>query len=85
MTDNKPIIDPERFGLWIVATFIIALLALVMSVVGLKRIWESAAITQAQIVVITNKLNELQRLQAAPAVAAPAAPAALAAPGPESK
>ena len=91
MAANKPIIEPERIGLWLAVTFILALLALVTAAVGLKRVWEATAITQAEIVVITNRINDLQKKLAtppvAPAVAAPAADAAPAAPAapPESK
>lgn len=61
MTDSKHIIDPERIGLWVAATFIIALLALVTSLVAVKRIYESTVIGQAESLVLFHKVKALEQ------------------------
>ena len=73
MADIKHIIEPERFGTWIAVTFVIALLALVMSVVALKRANDLTYITQGEVLLLNKKIEGAQ-----PAAVAPAEPAAVA-------
>lgn len=75
MTDLKHIIEPERQGLWIAVTFIIALLALVVALVGISRINNTVVATQLEVLVLNQRIAALQAKQTAPAPATPAAPA----------
>lgn len=61
MTDFKHIIEPERMGLWIAVTFIIALLALGTSAVALKRIYETTVISQTEALVLFHKVKALEQ------------------------
>ena len=70
MADIKHVIEPERFGIWIAATFVIALLALVMTLVGLKRTNDLMYITQAEVLLLNKKIEN-----AHPSAKVPAAPA----------
>lgn len=72
MTDFKHIIEPERIGLWVAASFILALLALVVAIVGIQRNAELAVMTQSEVMMLNQKIVEAQP---APAVEAPAAEA----------
>jgi hypothetical protein len=67
MADIKHVIEPERFGIWIAVTFVIALLALVMAFIAIDRADESAMVTQTEILLLNKKIEGSQ-----PAVAAPA-------------
>jgi hypothetical protein len=82
MTDLKHIIEPERQGLWIAVTFIIALLALVVALVGISRINNTVVATQLEVLVLNQRIAALQANKdtPAPASVAPAAPEAPAAP-----
>jgi hypothetical protein len=81
MTDLKHIIEPERQGLWIAVTFIIALLALVVALVGISRINNTVVATQLEVLVLNQRIAALQANQTAPATpAAPATPEAAPAP-----
>lgn len=78
--DANHIIEPERHGLWIAATFTLALLALVLGFASLHRINLSIAGTQGEIVGLNNKIEQIKSERAAErqaasaaAVAAPAA------------
>ena len=55
--DKNHLIEPENFGLWIAATFIIALLSLVIGLACLYRIVEATAITQVQFLEMHQKLE----------------------------
>lgn len=72
MTDFKHIIDPERIGVWVAATFIIALLALVTSLVAVKRIYESTVISQTETLVLFHKVKALEQGKALSEAEAPA-------------
>lgn len=67
MADIKHVIEPERLGIWIAVTFVIALLALVMAFIAIDRADESAMVTQTEILLLNKKIEGSQ-----PAVAAPA-------------
>lgn len=77
MPDIKHIIEPERQGLWIAVTFIIALIALALSVISITRIDDTVAATQLEILYLNKKIDGMN---AAPAAVAPAEPMAPAAP-----
>ncbi len=74
MADVNHVIDPERHGIWIAATFVIALLAMVVALIGLKQINELHLVTQTEILMLNKKVEDGQA--AAPAAAAPAEAAA---------
>ena len=76
MADEKHIIEPQRLGLWVAAAFILALLALVLSIVSMNRNSDRMVVTQAEILLLNKKIQALQKDAAPPA--APAAPAAAA-------
>lgn len=61
MSDIKHIIEPERQGLWIAVTFILALLAVVTSAVALNRIYESTVVSQAEVLVLFHKVEALEQ------------------------
>lgn len=73
MSNVDQIIEPERYGIWIAVTFVIALLALVMSLVAIKENNKLTAVTQAEILMLSKKIGGEQ-----PAAPAPAEPAAAA-------
>jgi len=78
MANMDNIIEPDRQGIWVAATFIIALLGLVISIVGITRNNDLMYMTQTELLLIHNKIEALEAGKAPPA-AAPAAPAAPAA------
>jgi hypothetical protein len=67
MADIKHIIEPERFGIWIAATFVIALLALIVALGAVKQASDVTAITQAEILLLNNKIDGAQPAAVAPA------------------
>ncbi len=71
MSDMKHIIEPERQGLWIAVTFIIALIAFVVALVGIIRINSTAAATQLEILTLNQKIEDTKT---GSTMAAPAAP-----------
>lgn len=73
MADIKHIIEPERFGIWIAVTFVIALLALVVAIGAVKQTNDLTTITQGEILLLNKKIESTQ--SAAPAPAEPAAAA----------
>jgi hypothetical protein len=70
MANMDNIIEPERQGLWIATTFIIALLALVIAIVGVSRNNDLMYMTQTEMLLINDKIESLQT------GAPPAAPSA---------
>lgn len=66
MTDFKHIIEPERMGLWVAVTFVIALLAFVIALVAIQRNSQLAYVTQAEVLMLNKKI---QQSAAAPEVA----------------
>ena len=72
MTQDKPIIEPERAGLWAAAAFILALLAFVLAFGGIYRGDHLLATTQIQILQLNKKIEDLRATSGAP-VAPPAA------------
>lgn len=57
MTDFKHIIEPERMGLWVAVTFVIALLALVTALVAIQRNTELAVVTQSEVMMLNKKIE----------------------------
>ncbi|OGA71084.1 MAG: hypothetical protein A3F77_17805 [Betaproteobacteria bacterium RIFCSPLOWO2_12_FULL_67_28] len=77
--NETPIIEPERHGLWIVAAFIVALIALLTSFVAVYRINVVTLGTQTEVLLLNKKIEQMRSAapmqpQAAPAAPAPAAP-----------
>lgn len=70
MADKNHIIEPERHGIWIASTFVLALLALVIAIIGLNRTNDLMYMTQTEVLLLNKKIEG-----GSPAVAAPAAPA----------
>lgn len=73
MADMKHIIEPERLGLWTAATFILALLALVLAIIGLNRGSDLMYMTQAEALLLNKKIEDAKQAGNAPAT--PAEPA----------
>ena len=67
MADIKHIIEPERFGIWIAVTFIIALLALVVAIGAVKQTNDLTTITQGQVLLLNKKIEGGQPAAVAPA------------------
>lgn len=65
MDENKHMIEPERFGLWITVGFIIALLSLGVGAVNMKRTYEATAATQMEILFLNQKIEDLKKTVAA--------------------
>ena len=57
MADIKHIIEPERMGLWVAVTFVIALLALVVAIIGLNRSNDLMYMTQAEVLLLNKKIE----------------------------
>jgi cell division protein FtsL len=72
MTDFKHIIEPERMGLWVAVTFIIALLAFVIALVAIQRNSQLAYVTQAEVLMLNKKIQQSNSAPAAPAAEAAA-------------
>ena len=73
MQDTKHLITPDHHQLWTVVGFILAILALVLSMVGLYRISMATVISQAQIIMLNQKIETLSAKgpQALPKLTAP--------------
>jgi len=67
MADIKHVIEPENHGLWIVVTFIIALLALVVALVGVYRTYHLTYVTQAEVLHLNKKIDAIKAPTPAPA------------------
>ena len=78
MADTQQhIIEPERHGIWIAVTFILALLALVVALVGINRSSTAEATMEMEILM----LNQKMAVHHPPSAAAqPVAPSASTAP-----
>ncbi len=75
MSEENPIIKPERQGLWTAAAFTLALLGLVAAMAGVFRVYELTYLTQAEFVLLNQKIADLQA-QHPVAPGGPAAPTA---------
>ena len=71
MTDFKHIIEPERMGLWVAVTFVIALLAFVIALVASQRNSQLSYVTQAEVLMLNKKIQQSAAAPAAPEAAAP--------------
>jgi Tfp pilus assembly protein PilN len=69
MAEEKHIIEPERHGLWIAATFVMALLALGLAVTSVVRANIVHNGTQMEVVILNQKIEALRKEMAKPAVA----------------
>lgn len=72
MADFNHIIEPQRMGLWVAVTFIIALLAIVVALVAIQRSNELAYLTQAEVLMLHKKIQQSNAAPAAPAAEAAA-------------
>lgn len=72
--DKQHIIEPQNHSTWIAASFILALLALSVAVIGLYRNATTVVATQAQILKLNQKIESLhgKEASAAPQAATPA-------------
>jgi len=78
MANMDNIIEPDRQGIWVAATFILALLALVIAIVGVTRNNDLMYMTQTELLLIHSKIEALEAGKAPPAAtAAPAESAAV--------
>lgn len=69
--DIKHIIEPERIGLWVTVTFILALIALILSFISFNRSNDLMYMTQAQVLLLNKKIENAKSLSVEP-VAEPA-------------
>lgn len=73
MAQDKPIIEPERAGLWAAAAFILALVAFVLAFAGIYRGDHMIAATQLEILALNKKIEGMPKTSEPPAPAAAAA------------
>ncbi len=71
---DKPLIESQNVPMWIVASFILALLALVTALAGLYRTNMVLLATQSQVMVLSKKVDEAKASSATAQLGAPAAP-----------
>ncbi|PKO25559.1 MAG: hypothetical protein CVU35_03590 [Betaproteobacteria bacterium HGW-Betaproteobacteria-8] len=71
--DIKHIIEPERMGLWVAVTFILALIALILSFISLNRSNDLMYMTQTQVLLLNKKIEDAKVPSAEPAAVEPAA------------
>ena len=81
MNDDRPAIEPQNVPFWIIASFCVAVIALMLGFYSVYHDRAGTVVTQAQVQILNNKIealkSELQRRPAAPAApGAPAQPAA---------
>jgi len=76
MANMDNMIEPGRQGVWVAATFVMALLALVVAIVGVTRNSELLYMTQTELLLINQKIEALGGKVPATTPAVPAAPAA---------
>jgi len=74
MSNVNHVIEPERFGIWIAVTFVVAVLALILSLVAVNRTHELTTITQGEVLLLNKKIQGTPPAEAA----APAEPEAVA-------
>jgi len=67
MSNVNHVIEPERFGIWIAVTFVVAVLALILSLVAVSRTHELTTITQGEVLLLNKKIGDTQPEAAAPA------------------
>ena len=60
MANMDNIIEPGRQGVWVAATFVMALLALVVAIVGVNRNSELLYMTQTELLLVNQKIEALQ-------------------------
>jgi hypothetical protein len=73
MAQDKPIIEPERVGLWAAAAFTLALVAFVLAFAGIYRGNHMVAATQLEILALNQKIEDMRKADVAPAPAGEAA------------
>lgn len=69
MAEEKHIIEPERHGLWIAVTFIIALLSLGLAITSVVRANIIHTGTQMEVLILNQKIDNLRKEVAKPDVA----------------
>jgi hypothetical protein len=65
MSNVNHVIEPERFGIWIAVTFVVAVLALILSLVAVSRTNELTTITQGEVLLLNKKIEGTQPPEAA--------------------
>ncbi|WP_047551880.1 hypothetical protein [Methylotenera sp. G11] len=73
MSDVNHVIEPARFGIWIAVTFVVAVLALILSLVAVSRTNTLTTITQGEVLLLNKKIGGTQPEAAPPAEAEAAA------------
>lgn len=74
--NDKPLIESRNIPMWVVVSFILALLAMVTALVGLYRTNMVLLATQAQVMVLNKKIDDAKSPVATAQLGAPAAPPA---------
>lgn len=70
MAEEKHIIEPERHGLWIAVTFVIALLSLGLAITSVVRANFVHTGTQMEVMILNKKIEDLRKEVAKPGVTA---------------
>lgn len=74
--NDKPLIESQNVPMWVVASFILALLALFTALAGLYRTNMVLLATQSQVMVLSKKVDDAKASTATAQLGAPAAPSA---------
>lgn len=77
MAEEKHVIEPERHGLWIAVTFVIALLSLGLAVTSVVRANIVHTGTQMEVMILNQKIEALRKEVAKAGVADKQSSAAL--------
>lgn len=72
MSEEKHLLEPQRLGLWVAVAFALALLAVALSMINLKRNTELTILTQTEVLLLKQQMQGLNK-DALPAPTAPAA------------
>ena len=60
MAEDSPIIESSRLGLWVAASFVLAMLSLVVGLVAIKRLSDATVITQTELLVLDQKIEAMR-------------------------
>jgi hypothetical protein len=63
MEERIRFIDPKRFGIWISIAFGVAVLALVMALFGLRESRVGTALTQLEVVKLSDRIKAVEQTQ----------------------
>jgi hypothetical protein len=70
MDATKPLIEPQNIPMWVIAAFVVATVALMLSLGAVYRTQVVLAGTKIQVLALNDKIEKLKAVQAPAAVAA---------------